>query len=194
MRKEIYNSAIPATVLKSVMRFVRRLLDKSPIRLMILFALALSGIAAYAADWNTSEQQLAHKIVGVTGPGTVALTIENRSSLGRRDSDIVQNGLRGALEQAGIHFVKAEQATATVSVTLSENASAYVWVADIRQGTAEPAVVMVSVARSGRSVGSHDSMPITLRKTLLWAQDDPILDIAVLEENGGPTRIAILNS
>jgi len=194
MSEEIYNSAIPAIVLKSVIRFVRRLSNKPAHRPGVLVAVILSTIVAGAADWNTSEQQLARKIVAVTGPGTVALTVENRSSLGRRDSDIVQNGLRSALEQAGIHFVKAEQATATVTVTLSENASAYVWVAEVRQGTAEPTVVMVSLTRSGRSVGSHDSMPITLRKTLLWAQDDPILDLAVLEENGGPTHIAILNA
>jgi len=193
MWQEIYNSAIPAIVLKSVIRFVRRVLNLPALRPTILFAVMFFPLAALA-DWNTSEQQLARKIVGVTGPGTVALTVENRSSLGRRDSDIVQNGLRSALEQVGIHFVKAEQATATVTVTLSENASTYVWVADIRQGTAEPAVVMVSIARSGRSTGARDSMPITLRKTLLWAQDDPILDLAVLEENGAPTHIAVLNA
>lgn len=194
MGKEIYNSAIPEIVLKSVIRFVRRVSITPAHRAAILFAVMVSAIAAFAADWNTAEQQLARKIVGVTGPGTVALTVENRSSLGRRDSDIVQNGLRLALEQVGIHIVKSEQAAATVAVSLSENVGAYVWIADIRQGAAEPTVVMVSVARSGRPLGNHDSMPITLRKTLLWAQDDPILDVAVLEENGGPTRIVILNT
>jgi len=194
MRKEIYNSAIPENVLKSVIRFVRRASITPAHRAAILFAVMVSATPTFAADWNTAEQQLARKIVGVTGPGTVALTVENRSSLGRRDSDIVQNGLRLALEQAGIHFVKSEQATAMVTVSLSENVGAYIWVADIRQGTAEPTVVMVSIARSAHPAGTHDSMPVTLRKTLLWTQDDPVLDLAVLEENGGPTRIAILNA
>jgi hypothetical protein len=105
----------------------------------------------------------------------------------------VQNGLRSALEQAGIHLVKAEQSAATVAITLSENPTSYVWVAEIHQGTSAASVVMVSVARSGRSGVAHDSMPIALRKTLLWTQDGPMLDLAVLEENGTPARIAVLN-
>jgi hypothetical protein len=37
-------------------------------------------------------------------------------------------------------------------------------------------------------------MPITLRKVSLWAQDERILDVAVLEENGTPSRIAVLDA
>jgi hypothetical protein len=149
---------------------------------------------ALAADWGAAEQQLAKKIVAVTGPGTVALALENRSSLGRRDSDIVQNGLQGALEQAGIHLVKPEQAAATVVLTLSENATSYVWVAEIHQGAGDPSAVMVSVPRSGHPSTSSESMPITLRKVPLWTQDDRILDVAVLEENAGVSRIAVLGA
>ena len=36
-------------------------------------------------------------------------------------------------------------------------------------------------------------MPSALRKILLWTQDDPILDVAVLEENVTPTHIAVLD-
>ena len=48
----------------------------------------------------------------MTGPGAVALTVENRSSLGKRESEMIQNGLRGALEGLGVRFVSAEQAAA----------------------------------------------------------------------------------
>ncbi len=37
-------------------------------------------------------------------------------------------------------------------------------------------------------------MPLSLRKISLWTQDDPILDVAVLEENAAPTRIAVLDA
>ena len=47
---------------------------------------------------------------------------------------------------------------------------------------------------SGGVSASHDSMPITLRKTLLWSQKDPILDVSMLEENGAPSRIAVLSA
>ena len=160
----------------------------------LLSAFLLVTTLALAADWGVAEQQLAKKIVAVTGPGTVALTLENRSSLGRRDSDIVQNGLRTALEQSGIHFVKPEQAAASVLLTLSENESSYVWVAEIHQGTADSSVVMVAVLRSGHSGTAYESMPTTLRKMPLWTQDDRILDVAVLEENGTASRIAVLGA
>src|SRR5690242_5389168 len=61
---------------------------------------------SWAADWNGPEQQLARKIAGAAGPGAVALSIENRSSLGKRDVEIISNGLRAALESAGLRFVK----------------------------------------------------------------------------------------
>jgi hypothetical protein len=190
MRQAIYNLNIPKNR-KSVYHslgpaFIRRL--------PFLFALLLSTTAGLAADWSTAEQQLAKRIIAVTGPGTAALTVENRSSLGRRDSDIVQNGLRSALEQSGVHLVKSEQAAATVTLTLSENQTSYVWVAEVHQGAADSAVVMVSVPRSSRSGTTYESMPIALRKVPLWTQDERMLDVAVLEENGTASRIAVLGA
>ncbi len=193
MREAVYNSAIPKAILKSVRRGGR---CKSVVRLLrFVFPVAILSLTifAHAADWNTAEQQLARKIVAVTGPGAVALTVENRSSLGRRESEAVQNGLRYALEQLGIRFVDAEQAAASVAISLSENPTSYVWVAQIRQGEGDTAVAMVSVPRPGGTPAVHDSMPMALRRTLLWTQDDPILDVAVLEEGATPTLIVVLD-
>ncbi len=191
-----YNSGIPDIIWKSV-NCVSRYASRRILYLCFLFllpAVATPSTLAHAADWSTAEQQLARKIVAATGPGTVALAVENRSSLGRRDSEVVQNGMRLALEQAGIRFVKAEQAAAAVKISLSENPTSYVWVAEIRQAASDAAVVMVSVPRSGRSTVARDAMPIALHKSLLWMQDDPVLDLAVLEETGSPNHIAVLNA
>jgi len=192
MRKAIYNLAIPKANLKSVNQS-----SCLPCRLGFatwIALLLLTTTAAYAADWSAAQQQLAKKIVAVTGPGTLSLTVENRSSMGRRDNDLVQNGLRSALEQLGIHFVKSDQTAASVTLTLSENETSYVWVAEIQHGAGESAVAMVSVPRSGRSGAAYEAMPITLRKVPLWTQDERILDVAVLEENGTPSRIAVLGA
>ena len=186
---QIYNSSIPKATSKPV-RLFRRAVCACFV-LSVLFPLKQT---AAAADWGAAEQQLAKKIVAVTGPGTMSLTVENRSSLGRRDSEIVQNGLRSVLEQSGIHFVKSEQAAASIALTLSENETSYVWVAQIHLGAGESAVVMVSVPRSGRSGAGFESMPIALRKVSLWAQEAKILDVAVLEENSTPSRIAVLGA
>jgi hypothetical protein len=191
MRTAVYNSIIPENSLKPANRPAP---DLRALQFGTLFLILMTSLTAWAADWSVAEQQLARKIASVTGPGTVALTVENHSSLGRRDSDVVQNGMRAALEQSGIHFVKPEQAMASVAITLSENVTSYVWVAQIRQSASESGVVMVSLPRSGRTSAAHDSMPTSLHKSLLWSQNDPILDVSILEENGSPTRIAVLSA
>jgi hypothetical protein len=191
MRGAVYNSDIPNVIPISVSRDFRA---AACLRFAAQFSFVLLGlvIGARAADWSGPEQQLARKIVAVTGPGAVALTVENRSSLGKRENEIIQNGLRSTLEGLGIRFVKAEQAAATVAISLSENPEAYVWVAEIRQGAGEVAVVMVSAPRAEGSTAMHDSVPLTLRKISLFTQDDPVLDVAVLEESTIPMHIAVL--
>jgi hypothetical protein len=189
MREAVYNSAIPSIFLNTV----SRALPSRPRCSQIAWALLVMAVTVQASDWNTPEQHLARKIVAVTGPGVVALTFENRSSLGRRDAEIIQNGFRSALENAGLRLVKPEQAAATVTISLSENSTSYVWVAQIRQSASDTSVVMVSTPRPEGSTTARDSVPLTLRKTALWTQDDPILDVAVLEENPAPAHVAVLD-
>ena len=191
MRGAVYNSAIPQFTLNTVNRFFR-----SALLFLLQLCVLLIGLphAARAADWSLPEQQLARKIVAVTGPGAVALTVENRSSLNRRENEIVQNGLRSALEGLGLRFVKAEQAAAAVTISLSENAVSYVWVAEVRQGTTEPAVVMVSLPHPEGAGAARETVPLSLRKIPLWTQESPILDVAVLEDGATPVHIAVLDA
>ncbi len=208
MRGAVYNSAIPNAIPKVIPSVIPNSVSRAlplPASLRViarLWCVILALImAAYGVDWSGPEQQLARKILAVTGSGSIALTVENRSSLGKRDSEVIQNGLRSALEGVGMRFARSEQATSepappegtAVKIWLSENATSYVWVAEIRQGTGKPVVVMVSVPRADSSP-SHESVPLNLRKISLWAQNDAILDVAVLEENATPTRIAVLEA
>jgi hypothetical protein len=195
MRRAIYNSGIPRGGLNTMLRILRAALGCGfLLHLFLIATLALATAGrARAADWSAPEQELARKIVAATGPGVVALTFENRSSLGRRDNEIVENGLRIALQGLGLRFEIADQAAATVKITLSENVMSYVWVAQIRQSAGDAAVVMVSFARPESSSMVREAVPLTLRKIPLWKQGDPILDVAVLEENPAPTHIAVLD-
>ncbi|MGE5056498.1 MAG: hypothetical protein ACM3WP_20240 [Acidobacteriota bacterium] len=194
MRQPIYNSGIPS-VLKSV---------NVPCRPACLFRVARFGMYclivllctfafASASDWSSAEKQLAQKIAAVTGPGAAALTFQNRSSLGKRDTEIVQNGMESALREVGVLLVNDEQAAASIALSLSENQTAYVWIAEVRQGAAESAVVMVAVPRTVATARLPDSMPMTLGKTLVWTGKDPILDLAILEGDASATRIAVLS-
>ncbi len=187
-----YNLAIPNATL-SFASLVQRSLRRHRAAGFLTLWIVGVALAAGAADWSTPEQQLSRKIFSITGRGPVALSFENRSSIGRRESEIIQNGMRGAIESAGVHIAGGEQST-TVTISLSENAENYVWVAQIRTSAAELSVVMVSTPRPAGDVAAHESVPLSLTKTLLWTQLDPILDVAVLEESGGPTRLAVLGS
>jgi hypothetical protein len=195
MHTAVYNSAIPADLLKSLAgpRPVCRL---GFVGFPLIFIFLGVAISARAADWNAPEQELAHKIVAITGPGVVAFSVENRSSLGQRDNEIIQDGLRSAVAGLGLRFAAPEQAAATVKITLSENLASYVWIAEIHQSAGENTVVMVSAARPENS-GLHntrESTPLSLHKISLWTQDEPILDVAVLEENPAPAQIAVLDA
>ncbi|MFZ1005615.1 MAG: hypothetical protein WAN65_02180 [Candidatus Sulfotelmatobacter sp.] len=160
-----------------------------------LTVLLICGVArcAAAGDWNLPAQQLARKIVAVTGPGAVAVTVENRSSLGKKDLDTINSLLRAELEASGARPGAPEQSAATAMVTLSENPQSYVWVVEIYQGAGESAVVMVSMPRREQTGFERETMPVTLRKIPLWAQEDRILDVLVLEEDSAPKQIAVLD-
>jgi hypothetical protein len=187
----VYNLPIPKMV-NSAARAAHGLNLVLPI---LIFSAGLSG---QAVDWSKAEQQLARQIAGVTGPGAVAVRLENRSSLTKKDADAANSRLQADLEALGVHAVKPGQAAATVAVSLSENPTSYVWVAEIQLGAAESSVLMVSFLRAGGPAFSHESFPITLRKIPLWSQEHRILDVAVLEEdpppNPAPKHIAVLDA
>jgi len=193
MRAAVYNSVIPKAILNTVNRALR--ITPGP-RVALCCFLLLPGfvIGAVATDWSGPEQQLARKIVAVTGPGAVALTIENRSSLSKRETEIVRNGMHSALEALGLRLVKPEQASATIAISLSQNPNAYVWVAEIRQGDGKAVIEMVSSPRLDGLVSAHDSVPLAIRKIPVWAQEERILDVLVLEDSTAPTHIAVLGS
>jgi hypothetical protein len=150
--------------------------------------------SAEATDWNDPALQLAKKIVSLTGPGAIAVTIENRSSLTGKAFDEVSGRLRANLELLGARSAMPEQAAASVVITLSENSRFYVWVAKIKQGMPESTVTMISFPRHDEANFGLDSLPMSLRKVPLWAQEDRILDVAVLEEDNAPRQIAVLDA
>ncbi len=159
-------------------------------RVCLFFLIFLSAPGAFASLWQPPAEQLARKIAAVTGPGAVALTVENRSTLGRADSDEVRRQLLTELGALGLHFVSADQAAAIVQVTLSENQQSYVWIAEIHQGTNEPSIVMISVPRPSGAAAGQSQSAMTIKKMLLWSDVSRILDLAFL--NANPMRMVVL--
>jgi len=185
--------AIPDVIANPVNR-VPRSASHHGIVVLIAFAVLQFAGRATATDWSVPEQQLAAKIVAFTGTGTFPVAVENRSSLSRRESEIIQNGLRNALQTVGVRSTKADAANAVISISLSENSTDYVWVAQIHRESDDEQVALVSIPRAAGAPLAHDSVPLSLRKILLWSQAEPILDVAVLDESAAPTRLAVLNA
>jgi hypothetical protein len=185
-RCAVYNSPVPL-----MSTFSPRSWQRVALLLAILFVLPSRGLAE---DWSTPEQDLARKISAVTGPGAVAVTVVNQSSLGQKEVDQISNGLRSRLEATGVRGAKPEQASASVKISLSENLENYVWVAEIQQGAGDLSVVMVSIPRSEAAALVRDPTALVIHKVPLWTQEQRILDVAVLEEGSAPSHIAVLDA
>jgi len=159
-------------------------------RAICLLWIFLEAGVAFAADWQAPTSQLAQRIAGITGPGTVTVTLANRSSVSPADVEDVRRKLFSELAAYGVQASAAEQAASNVQVSLSENLRGYLWIAEIHQGTSEPVVIMLSVPGGGAGTSLSASAPISIRKSLIWSGDRRILDLAVI--NGNPSHMIVL--
>ena len=123
--------------------------------LTVLFFLA-------APDLNSAARELARKIATAVRSREVVLTVQNASSLSEAEVAQVATELRAQAPRSGGESV-------AVTVTLSENIQAYLWVAQIPQD-----VVMVSVPRP--AAPAVTAPYVNIQKKLLWEQDQPMLD------------------
>jgi hypothetical protein len=159
-----------------------------------LLALVVFPASASASVFGDSARLLAHKIASATGPGAVALDVTNRSSLDDKSVREVRSALEAQLRSEGVRTAKADEAMGSVQVTLSESVREYVWTAEIAIGTDPRKVVLVPAPRAQPgAASSSSSMPLAVRKSFLFAQEQPILDAAVLDMSGGQ-RLLVLDA
>jgi hypothetical protein len=104
----------------------------------------------------------------------------------------VRSALEAQLHVEGVHTTKAEQAMGTIEVVLSESLREYVWTAEIVIGSDEKRVALVSLPRSQTGTPFAAALPIVLKTTLLFAQEQPMLDVALVEMPGG-SRLLVLD-
>jgi len=149
--------------------------------------------------WYEAAGALAGKILDHIASGkTVALTVKNISSLGDDDVGQVRRALRAQLRSRGVRLAASKQASAEVQVTLSENLEGYLWIAEIQDLTSplspgedvENPIVMLTVAR--RNLDEHQPITesLSIRKTHVYQQIDPMLDVALLDNPpAGPATL-----
>ncbi len=157
----------------------------------LLLATVLLPSSVCASSLGDTARQLAHKIAADSGPGAFALEVTNRSSLDDKSVREVRSALEAELQVAGVRTAKPEQAMGTVEVVLSESLREYVWTAEILIGSDEKKVAIVALPRPPTGTQFTAAMPIVLKPTLLFAQERPMLDVALVEMPGG-SRLLVL--
>ncbi len=79
----------------------------------------------------------------------------------------------------------------TIEVVLSESVREYVWTARITIGAEEKKVAMVSLALPQAGAPLGGAFPVVLRTTLLFTQERPLLDAALVDMPEGPRLLAL---
>ena len=159
----------------------------------LLFGALLLPAASFASNLGDAARQLADRIAAISGPGAVALEVANRSSLDEKSVHEVRSSLQAQLRVQGVRTVPPEQAMGSVNVVLSESLRDYVWTAEVSIGSDAARVVLVSLPREHSTVSLAPTQPITLKKSFLFAQEQPILDATMLDMPGG-SRLLILDA
>jgi hypothetical protein len=183
------------------------------LHLNTLFAAIIVTISALAAPgrsqeqipaaWNDALSSLAEKIVADAQPAkSVSLTTQNMSSLDSPNANRIVRELVAELSRRsgwksqestttpGSSYLLSENpseqfpAEAQVRVSLSEGTDGYVWVAQISRGDVER-VEMVSVGRQDSARMGAGKPWLSLRRNLLWAQPQPLLDFADEKSSDG---------
>ena len=121
---------------------------------------------AKADEIDDAAYALAMKIASHLSPQERArLTVHNISSLPAADAARAQAKLQATLSKHG----RTSRVT-TVSLTFSENAAGYLWVAEIHKGGVE----MVAVSNPALPTAPRRQL---MAKRLLWEQREVILDV-----------------
>jgi hypothetical protein len=117
--------------------------------------------------------ELARAVAAAVAYAPVAITVKNLSALSAAETVEIRRVFESELKTAG-------QPAVEVQLTISENLTQFVLVAEIHRG-GERQVLLESWPRTPEaSTAAATDKParVTLEKKLLWEQDLPILDVA----------------
>lgn len=161
--------------------------------LFALFVFSAAGSAqsqpatrpASSSKWNDAVATLGGKIAAIADASQPAsLDVSNISSLDSLDVAAIESALQAELGQH-LHLLPAAEAKTQILVTLSEGATGYVWVAQVRSGNSEQ-TAMISIPKEASAAASRERPAISLERKLIWSQPQPFLDFAL--PDGVPTN------
>jgi hypothetical protein len=132
------------------------------------------------ASWNQPAAALAVQVSDLLGPGPVAFSVRNFSSIPTDQVSQIRRLLQNSLKSHGVTTGDADSAN-VVRVTLSENAHERLWVAEVIQGN-QTKVAMVEFGITHEET-SKASEALVLSRQIVLSTQGPIL--AVLEVPSG---------
>jgi hypothetical protein len=134
----------------------------SPV-VLVLLALDMSGAA----------RDLARGVSAAVAHEPVAVSVKNLSALGATEAAEIRRLFESELKAAG-------QPAADVHLTISENLTQFLLVAEIFRGGERQVLLECWPRTPATSTAAPKEQPerVTLAKKLLWEQDQPILDVA----------------
>jgi len=155
--------------------------------LLLLFIVvpSVSWSQTLPSPWQEPTRELAKKIVAITGPRqTVALAVRSISSLSDSEVAAVRAALEAELRAASLRLAAKPDAAPELRITLSENVQGLLWIAEIPRDDAHE-VAMVLLPKTASLPLSATTQMFVLQSKLIWEQDEPILDFALLD-HGSP--------
>ncbi len=143
----------------------------------IIVVLCIASAQALSS-WDSPSADFAKQIAALSGPGTVTLTVSNRSDLSNDEVAAIRRAIERELRSAGL-TVRTKDADSDIHITLSQNRQGWLWVAEVEEGS-ETKVAMLPVPGSTPGVSGPSEPTITLHASLIHSQVDPILDLTML--------------
>jgi hypothetical protein len=127
-------------------------------------------------EWANRVGTLAGQIAEAVRPSkAISLEVQNISSLGAADVEMIRQGLQKQLARRGIRI---EADGLDVKVTLSENIERFVWIAEVRRK--EEATVFIA-SLEGKAIANSPVVrrSVVLRREVVWQQAEPMMDFLV---------------
>jgi hypothetical protein len=142
--------------------------------------MAMSRNAAATSPWEQPASGLAEQIAAILGPGQARLTIRNLSRIPNEDVPAIRKLLEQDLKMHGL-AVSDDESANSIRVTLSENARAQLWVAELVEGNGSQ-VAMVQLSSGGEQL-AQTAGGLMLRTETIFTSHEAVL--AVLETANG---------
>ncbi len=146
-----------------------------------LLALWLFGLPSpvVAQDWSAPARELSDKLrAQVPPPARLSWSVQNLSTLPDDVVAAIRRAITSELRSAGYRPSASRSSVAQVRISLSENFESYIWVAQVQHREARDVVIINVPHPPAAPPPTHSSLE--LRRKLLVAREEPILDLALL--------------